>query len=393
LYRDAVRVPITLQIVNQIRGDHKERLFEEIRYYTSVNIALMRDRAGESSLDLETQALRETTGSQANGEISVLTFREGGSSLDQSRISRDDEGQLVRINPAGDTFEIEYPNHQIVLGFVLNREENWYDLEFAIEEADQERVSLALTGARPHLMINYRAVFPDTDETRIQLTGKPGRETEDTGESARQSGQQTESSGDPGQSRADPGESYEQAQGFPWESEPGYFPQGETSRPLDPEAGGTVRAPDARDPAGEWGGGLSWEDSTADEPLYPDTVTDTAAGGSTPSPLGGAPVPSRERVLVEYGEDAYEPEVVFAGAADTNNDRLPGICYSVQVGAFRDKKNADAACAVLERGGFAPLRETYQGLTRVVVPVVEQRDLARTRERIRSMGFGEPYVR
>jgi cell division protein FtsN len=106
------------------------------------------------------------------------------------------------------------------------------------------------------------------------------------------------------------------------------------------------------------------------------------------------------------GEDPYSIEVVFVMGSSVpaptpvpvpvvrvTQDRAPGNHYTVQVGAFQDQKNAASAYTVLERGGFSPLYECHQNLTRVVIPAVDQKDLAWTRERLKALGFGEPYVR
>jgi cell division protein FtsN len=82
-------------------------------------------------------------------------------------------------------------------------------------------------------------------------------------------------------------------------------------------------------------------------------------------------------------QEAYPVVVPSAG----------GNFFVVQVGAFQDKKLADAAYAALKQEGFNPNYEDYQDLTRVFIPEVEPKDLARTRDRVKALGFGEPYIR
>jgi hypothetical protein len=365
LYKGAIRVPITPQIVAQVRKENKEHLLKEIRYYTSVNIVLVHDGAGVSSIDLETPGLRENQ--------DVLTFREGGPSLNQSRISRDEEGRLAgAVSQEGDTFEISYPGHPLILGFVLNHERNWYDLEFAAEETGGERIPLAMSGARPHLLINYQAFFPDTSETRIQFDNSL-----DNSVNRLAPRQPVESYPADGQDFALPQDSYILPPGFhPVEIEG-----------VDRFAGETGGAILGEFPAAEVfpENGYAYPESFAAEPPPP---------GEPPVPE--APPPSGELVLVENGD--YSPEVVLVlddPGANTGGNPAPGNAgyYTVQVGAFQDQKNAAAAYTALERGGFAPCYEYHQSLTRVVIPAVAQKDLSRTREKIRALGFSELYVR
>jgi hypothetical protein len=362
LYKGAIRVPITPQIVDQVREENKEHLFEEIPYYTSVDIVLVHDRAGTSSIDLETQKLRK--------DQEVLTFREGGPSLNQSKISRDEEGRLAgAISQEGDTFEISYPEHPVILGFVLNRESNWYDLEFAVEETGGERIPLAMAGARPHLLINYRTVFPDASETRVQFDNRINQQTPR---------QPAESSSAAGQDFA--------------------LRQAEYIPPLDFDAV-DIEAVDRF--ANKTGGDIWGEPPAAkvfreNEYTYPESFAAEPAPPDEPW-VPEAPPPSREHVLVENG--GYSPEVVLVlddSGANTGGNPAPGNAgnyYTVQVGAFQNQKNAVAAYTALERGGFAPCYEYHQSLTRVVIPAVAQKDLPRTREKIRALGFSELYVR
>ncbi|MDR0643089.1 MAG: SPOR domain-containing protein [Treponema sp.] len=390
LYKEAVRVPITPQIVGQVREEKKDYLLGEIRYFPSVNIALMHSRAGESSMTLETRELprlrrasrpdqpsqnaqevpQDTTPEESITfhDVPVLTFREGGSSLDQRRITSDDEGHLKNLSPEGDVFEIYYPGQGVTLGFSLNREENWYDLEFAIDESTGERTSLAMTGVRPHLMINYQAVFP-LGETRIQMDRilRPPEPPSRAGGT------------EPLQSLSDspPPDPFSQADSVLAETPP------LNDSPLE-------QFPDP--PA---------EDFGEDSPFYPEEgaeIVDLETGGegfylekAPPTPwgeggeelyLGGGEGPEVEVVLLTE-ETPLEP----AGKT------FPAGCYIIQVGAFREKRNAAAAFAALEGAGFQPLYEPHLGLTRVLIPAVERGDLPRIREKIKALGLGEPYVR
>jgi cell division protein FtsN len=416
-------VPITPQIVSQVREEKKEYLLGEIRYYTSVNIALVRDRAGTSSLDLETQELGRNTGPQntrttqsASGAepepfqdsqtITILTFKEGGSSLNQSRISRDDEGQLGSINPKGDIFEINYPERRITLGFVLNREKNWYDLEFAIEETKEGRVPLALTGARPHLLIYYRTVFPESGETRIQLNNEPP---------AKNSSAVTGWEPDMAQFlplQTPPPDTVNSVQPTeqltvsvqPFDNTPVEQKAQSVAIPDEPvwsapysAAGDVLALGDASDP-----GDVTLEPAPERAPPAPSWAPESATPPEFPPipvilPLDDYEDSRSVEVVLIMGRsvlpDTAPVRTVSVIVPAAKESHVPGNYYTVQVGAFRDQKNASSVYTALEREGFNPLYECYQSLTRVVIPAVDQKDLARTREKIRALGFGEPYVR
>jgi cell division septation protein DedD len=426
LYREAVRVPITPQIVTQVRKEDREYLLGEIRYFSSVNIALMNNRTGESSLNVETQDLpridrprpvRDSTARQAQDaqgtrttaqasqgsrnsspvqgagesssvssaeeaplsvtfqEIGVLTFREGGSFLNQRRITSDDEGHLKSLSPGGDVFEIHYPNRGLILGFALNQAENWYDLEFAIDETSGERTSLAMTGVRPHLMINYQTVFP-AGETRIQMDKTQELSPAVTGENP--------------------------PPPIPESPFAGYADSG--------------FAPEADDPGESLAGG-GWASSedlrSEDLPFYPGENAGVAEGGAETFILERAPPTQWEDDALEdmflgEGESPVEVDVVLVmekpgpPPPDLTAERIrpagemlphPFSNYVIQVGAFRERRNADAAFTALERAGFCPRYETHQDMTRVLIPAVAGRDLVWVREKVKALGFGEPYVR
>jgi hypothetical protein len=373
LYKDALRVPISPQIVKQIRDEKKEQLLEEIRYYPSVNIVLVHDRAGSSSLGLETQELRRPQGDEAapeTEELTILTFQEGGSTLNQSRISRNDGGQLAGISPEGDVFEINYPDRRITLGFVLNPERNWYDLDFAIEETGEGRVPLALTGARPHLLIHYRTVFPSAGETRIQMNAEPAP--------VRDTSLVTEQ--DPALVRLPPSPAAFESEAPIWPAAPvEAAPQAEIAPQTEAEAeiaaeDGAARPQESRS--------LAWAEASPVPVIELSPIWESAV------------TTAYDREVILIVEEAF-PDVplVPVAAAGGVQDRAPGNYYIIQVGAFQDQEHAALAYAALEQGGFSPIYECHQNLTRVVIPEVEQKDLARTRERIKALGFGEPYLR
>ncbi|MDR2136517.1 MAG: SPOR domain-containing protein [Treponema sp.] len=139
----------------------------------------------------------------------------------------------------------------------------------------------------------------------------------------------------------------------------------------------------------------------------PSSVALVPAPMSPPAPLTPLESPRVPVILPLDQESDYsanprigEVVLLMGGSAPTVRNvstasvtGVSGNHYTIQVGAFRDQENAAAAYAALERGGFTPLYECHKDVTRVVIPAVDQKDLARTRERIKALGLGEPYVR
>jgi hypothetical protein len=313
-------------------------------------------------------------------EIPVLTFKEGGSSLDQRRITSDAEGHLKDLSPEGDIFEILYPDRGIILGFTLNREENWYDLDFAVDENTGERTSLAVTGPRPHLMIDYQAVFP-FGETRIQMDRTLRQPEPPPG------------AGDGEALRFSPPDSP------PPDPFPGTVP---AVTEIPPETADTFPVEQFPDPPEE---GTEIADlGTGDGDFYLEEAPPTPweDGGEEGLYLGEGETPEVAVVFLSEKESApafdtarpvVEPETAapFDPAGKTFSGA--GNRYIIQVGAFRERRNAAAAFAALERAGFHPLYEPHLGLTRVLIPAVERGDLPRIREELKALGLGEPYVR
>ncbi|MDR1025460.1 MAG: SPOR domain-containing protein, partial [Treponema sp.] len=359
--------------------------------------------------------------------------------------------------------------HRITLGFVLNQERNWYDLEFAVEENGQERVPLALTGARPHLLINYQTVFPNTGETRIQLNNGQNRPAEGssavTGQDSAapqlslQSAAIDDGSGAldntpvvaveppddavqpvvaavPPDDAAQPVVAAEPpddaAQPVVAAEPPDDAAQPVVAAEPPDDAALPVVATEPPDDTAQPVVAAEIPDDAALSVVAAEPPADTAQPVPTQNPMivigqsgneepqrspdipGESPVPpllSPVRELIPDGDNTVKVVLIMTGSGSPGISRTPvvntsglnsaagegarasGTFYTVQVGAFREQKNAAAAYAALERGGFNPLYEYHQNLTRVVIPAVDQRELVQTREKIRALGFGDPYVR
>jgi hypothetical protein len=237
---------------------------------------------------------------------------------------------------------------------VLNPEKNWYELKYL----ENEQTPLEVTGYRPYLMINYQAIFSGAGEARVQtepLDSRPAVSQPVLPPSLAPAGEFPLNSNTTVPPDAGLAQIYEMVPaqprppaetGFPREGldEAGFYGETDFVAGYDPE---------------DWSMG---NDYFSNDYFVVDLIT-----GGTPS------VPQNTGL-------ASSPASAGSG-------------YVLQVGAFKDRKNAADAYATLEREGFNPHYEDYQNLTRVVVPSVEPKDLANARARIKALGFGEPYVR
>ncbi|MFO7581556.1 septal ring lytic transglycosylase RlpA family protein [Guyparkeria sp.] len=96
-------------------------------------------------------------------------------------------------------------------------------------------------------------------------------------------------------------------------------------------------------------------------------------------------------------QDQASARTVSISDADSGNwgrSALPKVRWGenvfVQVGAFRDRENAEAVRARLKGAGIAPLRQEGGELTRLRVgPFDSQRALDDTMARLREMGFND----
>jgi cell division septation protein DedD len=358
---EATRTPLTPQIVKQIREDNKERLFGEIQYYTSVDITLIRDVTQGSSIELTTPS-------------SILQFTES-SSWEERRIFHLTAGRLVSVSSGYDVFEIGFPSAQITLGFVFNTDRNWYDLQYAIDAAENGHIPLIMAGAHPHLMTNYRTEFSPV-ETRIQMQPPATQPPQPSSTSPRSLA-------------------------------PEPSPRDSVVPPVWEEAPAELAAA----PAEEWEVYYPEEDYYLEDDYYVENngyylddyyeneyFVDLPVDEEVPVLVPAEPRPPQEITVILPGsgtavaegpQEAPRQQETYQAA----NTLFTGNFFVLQIGAFQDKKHADAAYAALEREGFSPGYENYQDLTRVIIPAVASKDLARTRERVKALGFGEPYIR
>jgi hypothetical protein len=337
--KEAIRVPVTPQIVNQVQAHQGEPGLGDIDYYTSVPVFLRSALNGGSTI--KRGPLQLGSGDQ-DAELTVLTYSEGGSSSSSVQISKENPGALVNLSSDGGVFSIHYQvgaaTDPFLLGFVLNPEKNWYELKYLGDSP------LDVTGDRPYLLINYQTIFSGAGEARTQIIDRSAEQAV-----------VSQGSGSTGNSISTGG-SFTTGESIS---------TGESPAPAEPDA-------------------YDAYDTYTSETVYPEDnwlseddygVTDwTDDADYVLVPADPSPPPARAEASVT---------VVPSG----------GNYFVIQVGSYQEKKNADAAYAALVQDGFNPRYENYHDLTRVVIPAVEPKDLARTRERVKALGLGEPYVR
>jgi hypothetical protein len=434
-------VPITPRIVTQIRDGSKDRLLSEIRYFSSVNIAFAYKQPESAGIDMETQRVPrvrrpprsarrqylwvwEIPPSLTYQGVGILTFRNDGSSLNRGRISSTESGYLQNLSSQGDVFEIFYPTRNIALGYVLNKENNRYELEFALEATSKTRIPLVIAGERPFLMINYRTIFSG-GETHIQLGGEISSApvplpTEEDRPVPEPDNVAAAPPPEIQESRSGNGEAEESS-----DSRTGRVIGTQQSRPREnariaapkPELYYDSGSPPQETPlAAARSGGYSTGSEYRLEEAPPTDWGDEYNNGVEFLPAavqGGGPdlLPKDGLPVVVWGNagspDFREEKTAKMGAAKeslllmdffADSDipfvvpRLEKNC-TIQVGAFREGRNANLVFKTLKQAGFCPLYETGQNLTRVIVPAVEIKNLPRVKERIKSLGFNDLFIR
>ncbi|MBA7687475.1 Endolytic peptidoglycan transglycosylase RlpA [subsurface metagenome] len=72
----------------------------------------------------------------------------------------------------------------------------------------------------------------------------------------------------------------------------------------------------------------------------------------------------------------------------------PKKVYSLQLGAYRDEKNARRIMKGLEEDGFKPVLErTPSGINRVFIKDIQEVSLEHTREKLKALGFKDFLIR
>lgn len=142
------------------------------------------------------------------------------------------------------------------------------------------------------------------------------------------------------------------------------------------------------------------------------TTTATAATNvPTPVPVASpAPIPAsastpvntttNEPVMIvpasqpaQTAQPAKQVLPVQTIANPTLGEKASGVNWRIQLGSFSNEENANRLVIRLRNDGFNPAFEKTGTLTRVVIAGIPDRDLAATRTRLDSAGYGQYLVR
>lgn len=90
---------------------------------------------------------------------------------------------------------------------------------------------------------------------------------------------------------------------------------------------------------------------------------------------------------------AASPAAVHTVANPVLGATSTGLSWRIQLGSFSNEENANKLVIRLRKDGFNPAFEKSGALTRVVIAGVPDRELAATRSRLDSAGYGQYLVR
>jgi hypothetical protein len=101
-------------------------------------------------------------------------------------------------------------------------------------------------------------------------------------------------------------------------------------------------------------------------------------------------------LLISY-QTIFSGQVVVQGfeAADAAPVKVvvpPPITYRLQVGAFKVPQNVTRAFATLTNAGFTTVLEPYRDLKRVLITGIKTEEINRVKERLMSLGYGNPII-
>jgi hypothetical protein len=373
--------PITQEIIQQVEEDDPG-LFEAMRYFVSIQLDLFQAAThAEPALDPESGTLRfvETT---TTSHYSITAGTEGR--LAACSIGAYRFGQAA--DPGSECFEVTFAPPDapgpIILGFVLNRNRNCFDLEYT--RLGSARIPLHFTGARPHLLIRYQAEFVGNTKLQV-IIPSDGVSMEN---------------GSAGLSIA-------------WtadiEPEPPVMP------PLPPDPLPPVMPPPPPDPPP----GLLYTEAAGHDGA-PDSFPESGGGYYYADPLpalqAGGPPEDGEAESQPFDSDARIAEIqrllettpenrpaggtpLAPAAAAPEYDPQTALFatgggrWIIQVGAYTAPENAETAWNTLKSAGFSPESDTFNGFTRVFVSGVEDSQIEDISFIMKLLGFGQPYIR
>lgn len=142
---------------------------------------------------------------------------------------------------------------------------------------------------------------------------------------------------------------------------------------------------------------------TNDEPV---TVIPGTQANAAPATVAVASAPANAAVTMPVSAPAtltapavqsavpnQTAQPVQTVAAPLLGEKTTGLNWRIQLGSFSNEENANRLVIRLRKDGFNPAFEKSGALTRVVIASIPDRELAATRSRLDTAGYGQYLVR
>lgn len=128
----------------------------------------------------------------------------------------------------------------------------------------------------------------------------------------------------------------------------------------------------------------------------PATVASTSAPANAPVTMPvSAPAtlsaPATQPVVPAAANPVAQP--VQTVESPLLGEKTTGLNWRIQLGSFSNEENANRLVIRLRKDGFNPAFEKSGALTRVVIASIPDRELAATRSRLDTAGYGQYLVR
>jgi cell division protein FtsN len=87
------------------------------------------------------------------------------------------------------------------------------------------------------------------------------------------------------------------------------------------------------------------------------------------------------------------PEAAPVPAPQIQVTVKPNAIYRVQIGSFKEARNALAAFERLKGAGLSPVYERHDDFFRVVLSGIPSEEMAAVLQKVQTAGFNEPLLR
>ncbi len=125
-------------------------------------------------------------------------------------------------------------------------------------------------------------------------------------------------------------------------------------------------------------------------PAGNNTVSESDANTETVSPVQNQPTNTNTAIPLQIEQDGNQPAIAV-------NPRMPqagdGKVYRIQVGSYRNAKNAVDAFTLIKNAGLTPAYERYNDLYRVVVAEIQSNNVQSVVNALAEAGFREVLIR